>query len=120
LTIPSASIAFLTSRSLGGLLDLVSYPAGQLDQTGRHAHAGGCQAPGQQDPFGARTAFQTMLRLLKPDRLCHSRRPILLVERMLRFLSINPTDGIGLSRAPRLGEMGIVKLSCYLPDFDDE
>ncbi len=43
-------------------------------------------------------AFSTMLRLLKPDDLCHSRRPSLRMERMFRFLCFKAADGRGCGR----------------------
>ena len=41
--------------------------------------------------------FSTMLRVLYPEDVCHSRRPNSRIEQMLRFLSLNAAEGFELS-----------------------
>ena len=52
-----------------------------------------------------KTVFSTMLRLLNPDCLCHSRRPSSRMERMFLFLPL--IMAADLSRASRAGGMSI-------------
>ena len=51
------------------------------------------------------TTFSTLLRLVKPDRRCHSRRPILMIERICRLRSCRAVTLSGLSTAPFCGGM---------------
>ena len=51
------------------------------------------------------TVFSTRLRWLYPDAVCHSRRPSLSIERMLRFLCFIASDGSAVNCARRRGRI---------------